>query len=165
MATATKKAAPRRAAKETAETAADAAATFSNAARDQFDTLLTAFNDQAETFRGQTEELMQTVRGNFETAQTRFQSVNADLLNAAREEMAEAVDFANELTRAKTFTDALEIQRAYWTNLFQTRVERTRELTNTAVEATRESFEPFSKSFSTAFTPASFEKLFPFAAK
>ncbi|MEQ8179018.1 MAG: phasin family protein [Amphiplicatus sp.] len=165
MATATKKAAPRRAAKETVETATEAATTFSNAARNQFDTMLTAFNDQAETFRGQTEEMLETVRGNFETAQTRFQSVNADLLNAARDEMAEAVDFANELTRAKTFTDALEIQRNYWTNLFQTRVERTRELTNTAVEATRESFEPFSKSFGAGFTPASFEKFFPFAAK
>ncbi|MEE2691134.1 MAG: phasin family protein [Pseudomonadota bacterium] len=165
MATATKKSAPKRAAKP-AETTAEAAQAFSNTARDQFDTLLAAYNDQAETFRSQTEELMETVRGNFETAQTRFQSVNADLMSAAREEMAEAVDFANELARAKTFADALEIQRGYWTNLFQTRVERTRELTNATVEAARESFEPFSKSLGSAFAPtAAFEKFFPFAAK
>lgn len=143
-----------------------AAETFSNATRERFDAVLTAFNEQAETARGQAEEMMETARTNFETARTRLEKANASLVDAARKEMAEAVDFANELARAKTLSDALEIQRDYWTNLFETRVERARDFNNVAVETARESFEPFSKTLNSAFGSAkSFEKFFPFAAK
>lgn len=159
MATA-KKTAPRRAAKA----ADEATQTFAATARDQFDTLFTAFNDQAEAFRDQSEEFAETVRSNLEAAQSRFQSTGAELMNAAREDLAGAVEFANELARAKTVAEALEIQRNYWTGVFETRVERTRGFTNAAVETARESFEPFSKSYA-AFTAPSFEKFFPFAAK
>lgn len=162
MATA-KKAAPRRAAK-TAEAPAQAAESFAATARDQFDTLFTAFNEQAETFRGQSEEFAETVRSNFEAAQSRFQSTSAEIMNAAREDLAGAVDFANELARAKTVADALEIQRTYWTGVFETRVERARGYANAAVETARESFEPFTKPYA-GFVAPSFEKFFPFAAK
>lgn len=169
MATAAKKTAPTRAKTETkfdaATDAVAAAETFTSQARDQYDTMLTAFNDQAETFRGQAEDMLQAVRANVETAQSRIQSANAELMNAARTEMAEAVDFANELARAKTLGDALEIHRGYWTNLFQTRTERAREFANLSVETARESFEPFSKSMSSFGGAAGFEKFFPFAAK
>lgn len=160
---ATKKAARRATAGETVKTEAfQSADAFAGAARDQFDTMLSAFNEQAETFRGQTEEVLDQVRGNFEAAQTRLQATNAELMNAARAEMSEAVDFANELARAKTVADALEIQRGYWTNLFETRVERARELTNATVDAARESFEPFSKSMASFSASSPFAKVFPF---
>lgn len=137
---------------------------FSAAANDQFQTVLNAFTENAETLRTQTEDAMAAFRSNFEATQSRLQSVGAEMVEAARTEASEAVTFVNELARAKTIADALEIQRSYWTNLFETRVERTRELAKTSVEAARESFEPFSKSFATpAF--ASFEKFFPFATK
>ena len=129
-------------------------------ARSQFERLYTNFNDQAETLRGQTDELMQTVRANVETTQAHLKSVNAELVEAARTEIAEAVDFANELARAKTVADALEIQRTYWTRLFETRVERVRGLTNSSVEVARETIEPFSKSFAAAFSPTAFERFF-----
>lgn len=138
---------------------------LSNAARDQFEKIAAVYAENAETFRGQAEDLMETVRGNFESARTRFNAVNADLVATAREEAAEAVDFMHNLARAKTVVDALEIQRDYWTNLFETRIERTQALTKATVEAARESFEPFSKSLSALSTNAAFEKFNPFSAK
>ena len=138
---------------------------FTQAANDQFQTAFNAFNENAETMREHAEGVFAAVRENIETAQSRFQSVSRDLVEAAREEASEAVTFVNELARARTIADALEIQRSYWTNLFETRVERTREFARTTTEAARESFEPFSKSLTAFPGLASFEKFFPFAAK
>lgn len=133
----------------------------SDQARSQFERIYANFNDHAETMRGQTNELIESVRANVETAQAHLKSVNAELVEAARTEISEAVDFANELARAKTVADALEIQRSYWTRLFETRVERVRGLTNSSVEVARETIEPFSKSFAAAFSPTAFERFFP----
>jgi hypothetical protein len=172
---ATKKSAPKSADKaldQMTDTAADAIAAFTDpaafadAARDQYETALKSFNDGAEKIRLQTEETMTTARESFETASERLRAVSVDAMTAAREEMTEAVDFANELAKAKSITDALEIQRDYWTRLFETRVERARAMHEASVEATRDAFEPFNRSFTTAFsfTPA-FDKFFPFGAK
>lgn len=144
--------------------AIDATGAF-NAANDHFQTVFNAFSENADSMRAQTETLFAAFRGNLETAQSRMQSITADLAEAARTETAEAVTFVNELARAKTFADAIEIQRDYWSNLFETRVERARDLTKTAVEAARESFEPISKSMAAAPSFAPFEKFFPFATK
>ena len=142
----------------------DAAGAFT-AANDHFQTVFSAFSENAESMRAQTEGMIDAFRGNLETAQTRLKSISADLAEAARTETAEAVTFVNELARAKTVADAIEIQRSYWTNLFETRVERAREMTKVSVEAARESFEPFSKTFAAAPGFVSFEKFFPFATK
>lgn len=138
---------------------------FSAAANDQFQSVLSAFSENAETLRERTEDMFEALRSNFEVSQTRLQSVSAELVAAARTEASEAVTFVNDLARAKTMADALEIQRSYWTNLFESRVERTRELARTSVEAARESIEPLSKSLATLPAFASYEKLFPFASK
>lgn len=130
-------------------------------ARTQFERLYANFNDQAETFRGQANELIEAVRTNAEATREHIKSMNAELVEAARTEMAEAVDFANELARAKTVADAFEIQRSYWTRLFETRVERARGLANASVEAARETMEPLSKTLAAAWSPAAFERFFP----
>ncbi|MEZ5896763.1 MAG: phasin family protein [Parvularculaceae bacterium] len=165
---ATKKAAPRgttKAAEQAAETTFTAANAFTEAAQDQYEKAMKSFSDNAEQFRAQAEETAATLRESFETAQERFSAVNADFVEAARTEVSDAVEFTNELARAKTVTDAFEIQRAYWTKLFDTRIERTRALTEATTAATRDAFEPLTKSMTTAFGAASFEKFFPSAAK
>lgn len=141
-------------------------AAFAEAAREQYETALSAFNENAEKFRAQTEEQFTTARESFETASERLRAASADALSHARDEMTEAVDFANELARAKSISDAFEIQRKYWTNLFETRVERARAFSEVSVEATRDAMKPFGKSLDSAaaFAPA-FDKFFPFAAK
>lgn len=133
----------------------------SETARAQFEQIFSAFSGQAETARDTAADLMETVRNNFETAQSRLKTVNAELMTAAREEISDAVDFANELARARTITDALEIQRGYWTKLFETRVERARGFASTSVEAARETIEPFSKTLASSFSTTSFERFFP----
>ena len=166
---AAKKTATRRVAKSTDQ--AEAGATMYNdtvshfeaaadQARSQFERLYTNFNEQAETFRGQANDMIETVRSNVETTQAHIKSVNAELVEHVRTEMAEAVDFANELARAKTVADAFEIQRSYWTRLFETRVERARGIANASAEVARETIEPFSKTLTTAFAPAGFERFF-----
>ncbi len=171
MAAATKKAPAGKTAKAAAkpvETATtDAFASFenvSNAARDQYETFVAAVSENTDTLREQTEEIFETCRGSFETANAQLRSAGAELLTAARAEAAEAVEFVNELARAKTVADALEIQRDYWTNLYETRLERARTLAQASFDAARVSFEPLSKSLG-AFPAAGFEKFFPFAAK
>jgi hypothetical protein len=148
---------------EDASTTVEAAA---KGALDQFETLFAAFSDNAETMRDQTEELFDTIRNNYETAQSRFKETSADLVEDARKEMAEAVDYVNSLARVTSVADALELHRDYWTNLFETRVARTKELTEASAEAAREAFEPYSKTLSTfSFDTGGFEKFFPFSAK
>lgn len=151
---------------ETVDAASDTAFAFSDAARDQFETAMKAFNDNAEEIRTRTEETMSLVRDSFEQAREKMQAVNSEMVAAAREEVTEAVEFANELARARTMADALEIQRNYWTRLFETRVERTRALTQASIDATREMFEPMARNTSAPLSAfAGFEKFFPFAAR
>ncbi len=159
------------AARKTTETMFDGdgsavAGAWNEAARDQFGVALKTFNDAAEKIRVQTEETMAASRKGFDAANERMRAVSADAVAAARVEMTDAVEFANELARAKTISDALELQRGYWTKLFETRVERARAMTEASVEATREAFEPMNRSFGSAFAFApSFDKIFPFASK
>ncbi len=139
---------------------------FGEAAREHYETALKAFNENAETIRIQTEETLAAARAGFDAANERLRAVNADAMSAARDEMTEAVDFANELAKARSIGDALEIQRGYWTKLFETRVERARAMTQASVAATRDAFEPFNRSYASAFSFApSFDKFFPFGSK
>lgn len=149
-----KKAAP--AAAKTANPAGDATAMigeFTAAAQEQFQTAFEAFSGNAEE-----------MQAHFEKAQTQLSETNAELMQAAQTEVSEAVQFANDLTQAKTFADALEVQQAYWTNLFESRVERTRDLTEKTVEATKEVMAP-ATSFGDFFDPNAYTKFFPFATK
>ncbi len=153
-------------AEETTSSAFAAADAWPDVARDNYETALKSFNGNAEKFRAQTEETIASAREGFQAANERMRAVGADAMAAAREEMTDAVDFANNLVRAKSVSDALEIQREYWTKLFETRVERARALTEASTEAAREAFAPFNRSFTPAFsfTP-SFDKFFPFGTK
>ncbi len=139
---------------------------FADAARGQYETALKTFNENAEKFRVQTEESLVSTREGFEAASERMRAVGAETLTHAQTEMTEAVEFANELARAKSVNDALELQRKYWTKLFETRVERAKTLTQASVEASRSAFEPLNKSFASAFAFApAFDKFFPFSSK
>jgi len=162
---ATKKTAPEGAAQDAFAAFGDVSS-FADAAREQYETALKTFNENAEKFRAQTEESMNSTREGLEAASERMRAVSVDAMTHAREEMTEAVDFANELARAKSISDALELQRNYWTKLFNTRVERAKAMTEASVEASRSAFEPLNKSFTSAFAYApSFDKFFPFASK
>ena len=170
---------PKTAAKTAAQTAEKAAKTveaetakmtaqtedFMTAVQDQFQSAMNAFGDNAETMRVQAEESFHAMRENTEKTAERFQTVNSEIAAAARDEMADAVDFMNELGRAKSMTDAFEIQRNYWTNLFDTRVERARKITETSVEAAQDSLKPINDTMTAAFDTTKFEKFFPFAVK
>lgn|GEM_PF-2476126 len=133
--------------------------------QDQFQSAMDAFANNADAMRVQAEETFQAVRENTEKTAEHFQTVNSEVATAARDEMADAVDFVNELGRAKSVADAFDIQRNYWTNLFETRVERARKITETSVEAAQDSMKPFNKTMATAFDTTTFEKFFPFAAQ
>ncbi|MFN0024473.1 MAG: phasin family protein [Parvularculaceae bacterium] len=170
---AAKKIAPRRAAKDiedTIETANETAFATANAwtdnARGQYETAMKTFNESAEKFRADAEEAMSAAREGFDAANERMKSVNADVMSAAQEEISGAVEFASELSRAKSITDAFEIQRGYYTKLFETRTERFRALTEASNEAAKAAFEPMTKGYASAFsfTP-SFDKFFPFSGK
>ena len=165
-----KKPAAKRAA-ETIEAFADDTSAYAGSgawtdtARDQYETALKTFNDNAEKFRTQTEEAIASARDGFDAASERMRGVSADAMTAVQEEISDAVAFTNDLSRARTLTDAMEIQRNYWTKLFETRVERVKAMTEVSTEAAREAFEPMTRFTSAfAFTP-SLEKFFPFAAK
>lgn len=167
----TVKAAPKAAEKETTNGYtenghAEGAFAFAETARTQYDEFMKSMNFDTEEFSGRAQEMFDASRESFEVAQSRFQEVSAEAVEATRQEVADAVDFANELARAKSVGDAMEIQRDYWTRLMDTRIERMRTMTETMVDATRETMEPVNKSMTTAFgAMPDFKAFFPFTAK
>ena len=82
-------------AKTTAYDTFNSVESMSDAAREQFETMVAAFGENAETMRGQTEEVFEAVRGNFESAQSLLKDMNAELMTAAREETTDAVEFVH----------------------------------------------------------------------
>ena len=142
------------------------AGAWGETARETYETAFKSFSENAEKFRAEAEESFTTARAGFEAASERLRTVSADTLVHARTEMTQAVDFANELARAKSVADALEIQRGYWTKLFETRIDRARALSEASVEATREMFAPVNRTLGAAVSMApAFDKFFPFAGK
>ncbi len=138
---------------------------FTAAARDQFETAIQSFNGNMTGLREQAEELTGDMRARFEKTQGHINTVNAGLMEAAQTEVADAVQFANDLAQAKTFADALDVQRNYWTNLLETRVECCREMTEASVNVAREAMTPAATSFGSFYDASAFEKFFPFGAK
>ncbi|MEO0879340.1 MAG: phasin family protein [Pseudomonadota bacterium] len=155
MTTAAKKtAAPKPAAKTPSAT--DDAAT---AIADQIDSAFATFTESTEAMRDQADEMLSMMQTNFETFSQRTQALNADVLEAARDEMTETVEFMSNLARAESPTDALALQQDFWTSLVENRMAFARDFTNGTVEAMRETAEPTNAAFK---TPA-MDTFFPFA--
>ena len=110
-------------------------------------------------------ETMATAREQFEKTQNQLATVNKEFIEAARTEVSDAVQFTNDLVQAKTFADALSVQQAYFTNLFQSRVEHTQSLTEKSVEMAREVMTPQTSPLGTMMDPKAFTAFFPFAPK
>ncbi len=140
--------------------------TFTDAARGQYETALKSFNEKAEKFRAEAQTSFEATREGFETAGEKLRVANTDAIAQAQSEVSDAVAFANEIARAKSVTDAIEMQRDYLTKLFNARVEGARAYAEASADATRALFEPMNKSFTSAFAFApSFETFFPFSSK
>ncbi len=156
-------------ANDVAETHGETAFAMGDAARNQYDSFLQSFNSHAEELQGRTQEMMEAAREGYEAAQTTIKNVSAEAMEAARQEMTDAVDFANEIARAKTIADALEIQRDYATRTFETRVERMRAMTQSTVDMMRDSVEPMNRSMSRVMAAApamtAFTAFFPNSSK
>ncbi|MEM9495291.1 MAG: phasin family protein [Pseudomonadota bacterium] len=179
MTVAAQKATPPKAAKaaakpKTAKAAANAGAgaemfetveELSATAREQFEKFMGDFQGNSEEIREQFEELNDAMQENFDRTRDYVADVSSELTEAARDEVTDAVQFANDIAKAKTLSDALEIQRNYWTNLFDTRVERARDLTNRSVDVARENIEPMTAKTPAMFDTKAFENLFRFPAK
>ncbi|WDI30293.1 phasin family protein [Hyphococcus flavus] len=137
-------------------------ANWAETAKEQFETMMTSFGGNFEDMRAQAEEMTEEVQARFKATQDRAQETNAMLMEAAQEEVADAVQLASDLTNAKTFADALTVQQSYWTKLFETRMERAREMTEATVEVTRENMASVETPFASF---KGFEKFFAFPVK
>ena len=150
----------------TAEASMSAFTDYTEEARGQFETMVSTFTENAEAARAQSEEAVAAWRESFEHASEQVRAVSADAGEAVREDMAQAVDFANELARAKSMTDAMDIQREYWNNVLETNFERSKRYSEAAIDASRASMEPVTKTFEAfqSMTP-NFKAFFPFSGK
>lgn len=164
-ATQTNKAPATKAATQTANDAFENAGAFAENAQDYFSEFMTKMSASTEEMREQAEDLTEDMRARFEAQQKRAADVNAEIVEAAKTEVSDAVQFVSDLGQAKTFADALEVQQAYWSNLFETRVARTQDLTAKSVDAAKEAFAPYKTEMPTAFDMSAFEKFFRFPAK
>lgn len=164
-ATPTKNAPAKKTAAGTDNTAFETAGAFAENAQDYFSEFVTKVTDATEDMREQAEDIAEDMRARMETQQKLAADVNAEIVEAAKSEVSDAVQFASDLGKAKTFADALEIQQAYWTNLYETRVARTQDLTTKSVDAAKEAFAPFKTEFASPFDTSAFEKMFRFPAK
>ncbi len=141
---------------------------FSNGAewveksKEQFETMMSSFSGNFDEMREQAEELAETAQARMKCVQDCAAKNNASLMEAAQEEMSSAVQFATDLGKAKSLTDAMAVQQSYWTKLFETRMARARELTETTVETARETMTPVEFPFANM---KAFEKFFPFSMK
>ncbi|MEM6537998.1 MAG: phasin family protein [Pseudomonadota bacterium] len=141
---------------------------FSGAAKEQYETLAKAFSDNAGEFQGKTQEFLDASKESFEVMQSHMRDAGTGMITAAREDIEDAVDFANELSSAKSVTEAFDIQRDYWTRYFETRVSRARTMFSDGTTAIRETAEPIQQVASSTFgdSPmASMTNFFPFAKK
>ena len=138
---------------------------FASAAREQMETLMGAFTGNTEEMREKAEAMNEEMRVRFEKTQQHVSEMNHELMEAARTEMNEAVQFANDMTQAKSVADALEIQRGYFMKLFQTRIERARGMTEQSVALARETTSSADGAFTSYFDAKAFEKFFPFSGK
>ncbi len=138
---------------------------FANAAREQMETLMGAFTGNADEMREKAEALNEEMRARLEKTQKHVTDMNNELMEAARTEMSDAVQFANDMTQAKSVADALEIQRGYFSKLFETRIERARGMTEQSVALARETAAPADGAFTSYFDMKAFEKFFPFSGK
>jgi|GEM_PF-1970464 len=164
-ATQTKEAPAKKAAAKTQNDAFESAGAFAENAQGYFSEFVTKMSDTAEDFREQAEDMAEDMRTRFENQQKLAADLNAEIVEAAKTEVSDAVQFASDLGQAKTFADALEIQQAYWTNLFETRVARTQDFAEKSVEAAKESFAPFKGDMPSMFDTSAYEKFFRFPAK
>lgn len=161
-------------AKAAAEDAAASAFSFGGAAlngtaREQYEAVFKAFSENAEEMQGRTQEWFDATRDGLSVAQAKMHEVNVEAMDMARQEMADAAQFANDLAKSGSFFDALDVQRAYFTQLFDSRIERSRHMTQTAVDAMRSTAEPFQKTMkatmATGTTANFFSAFFPGAQK
>ena len=141
---------------KTAETTAteatmNVAEDMTAAAQDQFQKMTEMFAGNSEELRAQAETLTEEMRVRVEKTQKALADTNAELVEAARTELSDAVQFTNDLTSAKTFADALTVQQNYWTSLFQNRIERAQDMTQNSVDVARESLTPMNASFGSMF--------------
>lgn len=137
-------------------------AEWAEKAKDQFETMMSSFTGNFDEMREQAEELAETTQARLKTVQDHAAKTNASLMEAAQEEMSGAVQFAQDLGKAKSFTDAIAVHQSYWTSLFETRMTRARELTEATVETARETMTPVEVPFANM---KAFEKFFTFPAK
>lgn len=164
-ATPTKKAPAKKAATQTANDTFGNAGAFAENAQDYFSEFVTKLSASTEEMREHAEDLAEDVRERFETQQKLAADVNAEIAEAAKTEISDAVQFASDLGQAKTFADALQVQQAYWSNLFETRVARTQDLTAKSVDAAKEAFTPYKTDLPSAFDMSAFQKFFSFPTK
>ncbi len=177
MATATPKTTAKQTVKSTAKKAESPAAAsaagdalktaedFTAKAREQFEDAMSHFADTAEDMREKAEDMTAEMRARFEKHQQMAAEMNSEFVEAAKEEISDAVQLASDLGKAKTFADAMEIQQAYWSNLFETRVARTQDMTAKTVEAAKEAFTPMATDFGALFDTSAYEKMFRFPGK
>lgn len=137
-------------------------AEWAEKAKEQFETMMSSFSGNFDDVRAQSEEFAETAQARLKAAQDRAAKHNARLMEAAQEDVSSTVQFASDLGKAKTFADALSVQQSFWTNMFETRMERTRELTEAAAEAARDVMTPAEMPFANS---KMFEKFFAFPAK
>ena len=139
---------------------------FAEQGRAQFESVMSAFTENSETAREHGEEALEAFRATFEATTAKAQEASAEAAELVQEDIAGAVDFAQQLSSAKSVADAIEIQRTYWNSVFETGLERTQKATEAFVETARETADPMNKSFGAfaALTP-SMSAFFPISAK
>lgn len=135
---------------------------WAETAKAQFEKMMSSFSGNFDEMREQSEDIAEKAKARLQAVQERAAKTNAELMEAAQEEMTNAVQFASDLGKARSFSDALTVQQSYWTNLFETRMERARALTEATVEAARETMTPVETPFANF---KAFEKFFAFPAK
>ena len=158
MTTATRKAAPKAAAtpaaaKTTKEAAPKAAETttpyFAGAVHEQIERVYSAFSVNTGEFREQADELQSALSDGLKATQEHVQATSSEFSEAVSAEFQDAIALGTSLTKVKSPTEALELQKEYWTKLYETRAERARNWTQAGIDVAQDTTTPVATAFNT----------------
>ena len=142
---ATKEAAPKAAAEKTAFAGAD----LTGAVHEQIERVYEAFSVNTGELREQADEFQAALSDGFKATQEHVQATSAEFSEAVSAEVQDAIALGSSLTKVKSPAEALELQKEYWTKLYEARAERARNWTQAGIDVAQDTTTPVATAFNT----------------
>lgn len=138
---------------------------FTDPARKGAEAFARTFNENFDQFQENVQTFHETVSSCSEKVRKRAQDIHDSLVEAVKDETADAVRYAGDLANVKNAGDMLELQRDYVTKRFRARMEKTRDFAGEAAALAGEFAAIPGAGFPDYFDADALWKAFPFSGR